>query len=273
MLFLVWELLREDPIVDLRLLTNRTFAVANVLMLMLGFVLLGTTVLLPELVQEFYGYTATDAGLVISPGGFTILILLPLVGRLLGIVDVRVIIAFGLVVSIAALYYMGYFWPGSSYMQFLWARVFQAVGFAFLFIPINTVAFSDLPRTASSNAAAIINLSRNIGGSIGISVVTTGIARGEQAHQVALIEHVTPQSPFYRSIIDQLVSTFVREGLSASEALRHAEAQVYQQVQQQAQLLAFLDDFRWLAVGFLVLLPLVLLLKPLPPGGTPPPAH
>ncbi len=198
LLFLVWELLREDPIVDLRLLTNRTFAVANVLMLMLGFVLLGTTVLLPELVQEFYGYTATDAGLVISPGGFTILILLPLVGRLLGIVDVRVIIAFGLVVSIAALYYMGYFWPGSSYMQFLWARVFQAVGFAFLFIPINTVAFSDLPRTASSNAAAIINLSRNIGGSIGISVVTTGIARGEQAHQVTLIEHVTPQSPFYR---------------------------------------------------------------------------
>ena len=250
LLFVVWELLREDPIVDLRLLTNRTFAVANVLMLMLGFVLLGTTVLLPELVQQFYGYTATDAGLVISPGGFTILILLPLVGRLLGVVDVRVIIAFGLVVSIAALYYMGYFWPGSSYMQFMWARVFQAVGFAFLFIPINTVAFSDLPRTASSNAAAIINLSRNIGGSIGISVVTTGNRawRAGPPGHAHRARHAA--EPVLSGLIDQLVSTFARDGLSASEALRHAEAQVYQQVQQQAELLAFLDDFRWLALGF-----------------------
>lgn len=265
-LFVVWELLRDDPIVDLRLLANRTFAVSNLLMLMLGFVLLGTTVLLPELVQQLYGYTATDAGLVISPGGLTILVLLPLVGRLLGVVDVRAIIAFGLVVSIAALFNMGYFWPGSSYAQFMWARVLQGVGLAFLFIPINTVAFSDLPRAASSNAAAIINLSRNIGGSIGISVVTTGIARGGQAHQVTLIEHVTPESPIYHALLDRLVSSFIREGLPASEALRHAEAQIYLQVQQQAQLLAFLDDFRWLALAFLVLLPLVLLLKPLPGG-------
>lgn len=272
-LFVVWELLREDPIVDLRLLTNRTFAVANVLMLMLGFVLLGTTVLLPELVQQFYGYTATEAGLVISPGGFTILILLPLVGRLLGVIDVRVIIGFGLVVSIAALYYMGYFWPGSSYTQFMWARVFQAVGFAFLFIPINTVAFSDLPRSASGNAAAMINLSRNIGGSIGISVVTAGIARGEQAHQVPLIEHITAQSPAYRTAIERLVASFTQAGLGPTEALRHAQAAVYQQVQQQAELLAFLDDFRWLALAFLALLPLVLLLKPLGTESPAPPLH
>ena len=120
---------------------------------------------------------------------------------------------------------------------------------------------------------AIINLSRNIGGSIGISVVTTGIARGEQAHQVTLVEHVTPESPFYRALVDQLVSTFIQEGLSASDALRHAEAQVYRQVQQQAQLLAFLDDFRWLALAFLVLLPLVLLLKPLRRGNVEPVHH
>jgi DHA2 family multidrug resistance protein len=155
----------------------------------------------------------------------------------------------------------------------MWARVLQGVGFAFLFIPINTVAFSDLPRAASGNAAAIINLSRNIGGSIGISVVTTGIARGEQAHQVTLIEHVTPESPFYHALLDRLVSTFIQGGLSASEAMRHAQAQVYLQVQQQAELLAFLDDFRWLALAFLALLPLVLLLKPLPRGSAAEPVH
>ena len=116
---------------------------------------------------------------------------------------------------------------------------------------------------------AIINLSRNIGGSIGISVATTGMARGEQAHQVTLVEHVTPEGPFYRALVDQLASTFIQEGLSASEALRHAEAQV----QQQAQLLAFLDDFRWLALAFQVLLPLVLLLKPLRRGDVEPVPH
>ena len=114
---------------------------------------------------------------------------------------------------------------------------------------------------------AIINLSRNIGGSIGISVVTTGIARGEQAHQVTLVEHVTPQSPFYRALVDQLASTFIQEGLSASDATCRA------QVHQQAQLLAFLDDFRWLALAFLVLLPLVLLLKPLRQGNVEPVHH
>lgn len=272
-LFVIWELLRDDPIVDLRLLGNRTFAVSNALMLMLGFVLFGTTVLLPQLVQEFYGYTATNAGLVISPGGFTIMLLLPLIGRLMGIVDVRWIIGIGILLSAAALYHMGGFWPGSSYAEFMWARIFQAAGFALLFIPISTVAFADLPRTASSNAAAIINLSRNIGASIGISMVTTGIARGEQAHQVALAEHVTAQNPAYREMIDQLVGTFTRAGLTFGEALRHAEATVYQHVQQQAQLLAFLDDFRWLAIAFLVLLPLVPLLKPLPRGGGQPVRH
>lgn len=104
-------------------------------------------------------------------------------------------------------------------------------------------------------------------------MVTTGIARGEQAHQATLIEHVTPESPFYPTMVDQLVSPFVREGLSAAEALRHAEAQIYLLVEQQAQLLAFLDDFRWLALAFLVLLPLVLLLKPLRRGNVEPVHH
>ena len=273
LLFTVWELLREDPIVDLRLFGNRSFAVANVLMLMLGFVLFGTTVLLPEMVQQLYGYTATDAGLVISPGGFTILVLLPLVGRLLGKIDVRLIIGAGVLASAAALYHLGGFWPGSSYLQFMWARVYQAVGIAFLFIPISTVAFADLPRSASSNAAALINLSRNIGASIGISVVTTMLARSEQAHQVTLVEHVTALDPVFRERLDQLITQFSAAGLGPVEALHHAQALIYQQVQQQAQLLSFLDDFRWLALAFLALLPLVLLLKPLSPGTAAPLAH
>jgi DHA2 family multidrug resistance protein len=271
--FVVWELHQPDPIVDLRLLGQRNFAIANLLMLMLGFVLFGSTVLIPQLVQGLFGYTATLAGLVISPGGFAIMALLPVVGRLIGRVDVRLLITTGLLISSAALWHLSGFSLDADYSAFMWARIYQTIGLAFLFIPINTVAFVGLPRAKSSLASAIINLSRNIGGSFGISLVTTMLARQSQRHQVYLVEHATPLDSAYQARVDHLSAMFAQMGHGPLEALRMAEGMVYQTVQNQATMLAYLDDFRLLAVLFFVLIPFVFLLRKPQGGGPPAPAY
>jgi DHA2 family multidrug resistance protein len=271
--FVVWELYQPDPIVDLRLLGQRNFAIANLLMLMLGFILFGSTVLIPQMVQALFGYTATQAGLVISPGGFAIMMLLPVVGRLVGTVDVRILIAIGLALSSAALWHLGGLSLDADYDAFMWARIYQTIGIAFLFIPINTVAFIGLPRAKSSLGSALINLSRNIGGSFGISLVTTVLARETQRHQQYLVEHVTPLDPAYQARVAQLTDLLEQKGHAAGEALRMAQALVYDTAQDHASMLAYLDDFRILALLFALLIPLVFLLKRSTAGGPAPPVH
>jgi DHA2 family multidrug resistance protein len=155
----------------------------------------------------------------------------------------------------------------------MWARIYQTIGLAFLFIPINTVAFVGLPRAKTSLGSAIINLSRNIGGSFGISLVTTMLARETQRHQNHLVEHVTPASPAYQTWIDRLTDLMVQNGHAADEALRMAQGIVYRTLQNHATMLAYLDDFRFLAIVFFSLIPLVFLLQKPKPGGPPPPAH
>jgi DHA2 family multidrug resistance protein len=272
-LFVVWELYQSDPIVDVRLLGQRNFAIANVLMLMLGFILFGSTVLIPQLVQTLFGYTATDAGLVISPAGFAIMMVLPIVGRLVSVVDTRILITIGLVICSAALYHLSNFSLAADYNGFMWARIYQTIGLGFLFIPINTVAFMSLPRAKTSLASALINLSRNIGGAFGISVVTTLLARETQRHQHHLVEHVASADPAYHAWVAQLTDLLQQKGHSAGEALRIAQAVVYQTVHKQASMLAYLDDFRFLAIVFFSLIPLVFLLRGSGTGRGAPPGH
>jgi DHA2 family multidrug resistance protein len=272
--FVLWELWRKDPLVELRLLANRNFGMGNLLMFMLGFVLLGSTVLLPEFVQTLLGYTATDAGLVISPGGFATFLVMPLVGLLVTKVDARLLIGFGLVANAVALLYMGQFDLQVNYATVAWARAYQSIGLAFLFIPINTIAYIGMPAAQSNNASAIINMMRNLGGSIGISTVTTMLARRAQVHQNVLSAHTTPYSNGYQDMVQSMQQQFLGTAGSAVDALREAQGAVYRLVQQQAQLLAFLDDFRLLAVLFLALVPFLLIMRrPIVGGGPPPPAH
>jgi MFS transporter, DHA2 family, multidrug resistance protein len=271
--FIVWELYRDDPIVDLRILGNRNFAVGNLLMFMLGFILLGSTVLLPLFVQTQLGYTATDAGLVISPGGFGIMVLMPVVGALVSRVDARLLIGFGLAATGVALLWMTRFDAEIDYNTVAWARVYQSAGLAFLFIPINTVAYIGLPPEKSNNASAIINMMRNIGSSVGISVATTLIARRQQYHQNMLIEHVTPYSDAYQTMIQNLQQTYLAGSASAADALQHAQAKLYDIVQQQAALLSYIDSFWLFGVMFLALLPLVFLMRKPDPGAGPVAGH
>jgi DHA2 family multidrug resistance protein len=261
MAFVLWELEQKDPIVDLRLLAERNFGVSNLLMFMLGFVLMGSTVLLPELVQRLFGYTATLAGLVITPGGLAIMLIMPVIGRLVTTVDSRKLIACGLLIGSLALFHMTGFTLQTGYTSFMWARIYQSLGFSLLFIPINTAAFRGIPQVKNSAASALINMLRNLGGSFGISLVTTLLARQTQVHQDILVAHATPYNPIYRQTVDTFARTFHSHGDIQGQATSKAVAQVYQMVEQQSMMLAFIDDFRLMAIGFLVLIPFVFLMR------------
>jgi DHA2 family multidrug resistance protein len=271
--FVLWELRRADPIVDLRLLADRNFAIGNLLMFMLGFALLATTTLLPLFVQTELGYTATDAGLVMSPGGFTVMLMMPVVGMLVAKVDARLLLAVGFAGTALALYSMTRFYGAVDYATIAWARVYQSSALALLFIPINTTALAGMPAAKSNNASAIINMMRNIGGSFGISAVTTLIARREQYHQNVLVAHATPLSTPYEAAIGTLQQAYLGYTASAVDALRQAEAQVYATVQQQAALLSFNDCFWAMAVILAAMVPVVLLMRKPSPGAAPPPGH
>jgi DHA2 family multidrug resistance protein len=267
--FVVWELRRADPIVDLGLLADRNFAVGNVLMFVLGFVLLASTALLPLFVQTLLGYTATDAGLVISPGGFALMLMMPVVGALSAKIDARWLIALGFLGCALALYSMTRFDTDIDYATIAWARVYQSMPLALLFIPINTAALAAMPTAKSNNASAIINMVRNVGGSVGISLATTLIARREQYHQSVLVEHVTSLSTQYNTAVHGLQQTYLAYSASAVDALHQAQAQIYAMVQRQAAVLSFDDTFWVMAVILALMVPLVLLMRKPPPGAAP----
>ncbi|HVS71149.1 MAG TPA: DHA2 family efflux MFS transporter permease subunit [Phycisphaerae bacterium] len=267
----IWELSVKDPIVELRLLKNRNFAISNILMLMLGFVLLGSTALIPLLTQYVLGYTATLAGLVLSPGALAVMALMPLVGFLESRVDVRAIIAFGLITSAVGLFLMTHFATTVDYRHIAIGRIVQASGIAFLFIPISTLSYSTLKKTENTQASGLINLARNIGGSVGISISQTLVSRHTQLHQTYLAAHVTPANPNYRNAITHLTALLIHQGAAAADALRRAQAVLYQQLQQQATMLAYIDVFRIMAYFFLACLALLLFLQK--PRTTQPAAH
>ncbi len=265
---IVWELMIDEPIVDLPLLKDRTFLVSNIVMFAVGFILFGSTVLVPQFLQAQMGYQATDAGLAITPGGFVVMALMPLVGTLVGKYQAKWLIIFGMAVSSAALYHMTDFDLQVSYAHVAWARMFQMVGLAFLFVPINTAAYAKLPPDKSTNASALLNLSRNIGGSFGISLVTTVLARRSQFHQSRLVEHLTPYDPMYQAAVKTLSATLSGGGGSGSVlAGQQAQASIAGQMMAQASMLSYIDAFWILSMSALCMIPLALLMRGNKPGG------
>ena len=252
--FLIWEWYDKDPIVDVHLFRNRNFAVANLFMMILGFVLLASTAVLPLYVQELMGYTATQAGLVLTPGGIAIICLMPLVGRLVGKVQTRYLIGFGFLVSGIGLYTMTGFSLEADYNTIMLARVLQASALGFLFIPISTAAYDGLPLEKSNDASAIINLARNLGGSIGISLATTLLARRSQFHQSRLAEEITPYNPAYQDQIHQ-----IGQATGAGDLASHG--MLYQDLLNQASMLGYLDVFKFMAILFLCMVPLVFIIR------------
>ncbi len=271
--FVVWELRRPDPIVDLHLFRDRAFASGNILMFMLGFALMGTTVVVPLFVQTLLGYTAEQAGMVLSPGGFATMLMMPVVGMLSGKIDARLLIAVGLIGTAIAMFHLSGFDLNVDFSMLAWARIYQSLGIALLFIPINTAAYQGVTADKNANASAIINMMRNIGGSVGISILDTYIARREQANQLTLIRHVTPYSFQTSQVLQQLQQAFIAAHGSAVGALHQAQAELYAMVQQQAAVLSYLDAFWLVGAALVAMVPLVLLLRKPASGAGAPPAH
>jgi DHA2 family multidrug resistance protein len=263
------ELTYEDPVIDLSLLGERNFGTACALMLLLGIVLLGSTVILPQFVQALMGYTATLAGLVLSPGALLIMACMPLVGFLVSRVDARWLIVFGLASGSAALWRLSLLDLDVDYRTLVLARCFQAVGLAFLFVPINTVSYAFVPPGKTNNASGLINLARNLGGSIGISAIQTLIARRSQVHQSYIVAHLTPYDASYRSTL--LATTRVLHSPGTAIA-RRSYGLLYATTSRQASMLAYADCFRILAAVFAVGLLLVFVVRRVQPG-TAGPAH
>ncbi|MGO9088903.1 MAG: DHA2 family efflux MFS transporter permease subunit [Candidatus Sulfotelmatobacter sp.] len=263
----IWEWRHKDPIVDLHLFRNSTFGISNLLMFMLGFALLGSTLLLPLFMQTMLGYTAQQAGLALMPGGFMIMLLLPLVGFLLSRYSPRWLLLFGLTVLSASLFHMTRFDLEIDFRTVVMARVFQAVGMAFLFVPINTAAYSFLPRDKNNAASGLMNLARNIGGSVGISVVTTMLDRRTQVHLTNLSSHLSPTNPALQSVIQGAASALRAHGASAAGATQQAYALVQASVIRQATMLAYVDCFWFLGLAILLMIPMVFLMKKNKAGG------
>ncbi len=258
--FVWWEWNQEHPVVDVRLFKNRNFAVSNLMMMTLGISLFGTTVLLPQFLQILMGYSAQDAGMALSPGGFLIICLLPIVGTLVSRVDPRYLIAFGFSVLSLSLFYMTtHLYPGIDFRTAVSLRAFQSVGLAFLFVPINTLVFAGVPGEKNNAVSGIVNLSRNMGGDIGIAFVTTLIARRSQFHQGNLANYTNNYNPAFLSRLEGIARGLEKSGLSSVDASRRAMAALYGQVLQQAVTLAYIDVLKVMAVITVFMVPLLLL--------------
>ena len=265
--FVLWELREPNPVIDLRMFKNRTFATSNAMMLVLGFSLYGTTVMMPLFEQQLLGYTAERAGLSLSPGGFVVMALMPLVGFLMTRVSVRPLMGFGFAaLSLALLYMSRHLYVGVDFHTVWMLRVYQMVGMAFLFVPINTAAYAGIAPEKSNAVSGMMNVSRNIGGSIGISFVTTLIARRSQFHQSELSSWTNMYNPAFTERMQGVARAFQSVGSSSADAAHQGLAVVYRQMQLQATQLAYLDAIHILAISVACMLPLLLLVKSPKPG-------
>ncbi|MGO9839494.1 MAG: DHA2 family efflux MFS transporter permease subunit [Polyangiaceae bacterium] len=268
--FVAWEWNHDTPIVDVKMFQRRGFAVANALMLTLGVALFGSTVLLPQYLQVLMGYTAEQSGMALSPGGVLIIALLPFVGRLVSKADTRYLVAFGFLVLSGSLFYMAH--VINLQMTFGTAvelRMLQSVGMAFLFVPIQTISYAGVPPQKYNQVSGIMNLSRNLGGDIGISFVTTLIARRSQTHQANLSMHTTAYNPAYQAKVLAMTRAMEHAGSTSIDAARQATSAMYRQLVQQATQLAYLDALWILGLAAALMMPIVWLTKRPGPMGAP----
>jgi DHA2 family multidrug resistance protein len=270
-----WEWHHSHPIIDLKLFRDRSFAMANAMMFMLGFVLLGSTLLIPLFTQTLLGYPAAQAGLALMPGGLLILCCMPLVGFLLSKVDPRRLMVFGLTTLSVAMFFMSKnFNLSIDFRTVVLARMIQGAGLAFLFVPINTVAYAYLPREKNNAASGLINLARNVGASVGISVVTTNLERRGQFHRDRLAAHLDPGSPAVQAMLRGTTTTLRAHGATATDAMRQAYGLLQGNLERQSTMLAYIDNFWMLGLVTLLLIPCVFFVKkPKPRGGDAPPVH
>jgi DHA2 family multidrug resistance protein len=234
-------------------------------MFTLGFVLYGTTVLIPQFLQTVMGYTAQLAGMALSPGGLVVMAMMPVVGVLVSRVDPRKLITFGFIALAVSTYHMSSLYLGIDFKTAMFYRIFQSVGLAFLFVPINTLCYAGVPQEQNNQISSMINLMRNLGGSFGISFVTTILARRMQVHQSILAAH-TINSNQMQGLLHGMSSRYAVRLGSGPGATQQAYGSIYAMMQQQAAVLSYKDVILAMALMTVAVMPLVLLTRRPKPG-------
>lgn len=256
------ELTAKHPVVDLRVLKDRTFAAGVFLMTMLGFVLYASLMLLPIYLQTLLGYPAMQSGLALSPRGIGALVMTPITGYLTNRYDPRKILLVGILVGGYTMFSLSHLNLNAGYWDVFWPQLIQGLAMACIFIPLMTASMAAISKEKMGNATSIYNLMRNIGGSFGIACMTTFLARRQQAHQNDLIGHVTPMDIRTSRVLQGLQAWFHQHALvSAPDALHKSWGVVYLMVQQQAAMLSFVEAFWIMGVIFWGMAPLLLLLR------------
>lgn len=259
--FIVREMHADQPVIDLKVFANRTYTLGNIAMFVFMANLFGTLVLLPIYLQTLMGYTATLAGIALAPGGVANLVTMPLVGRIIHRYNPKAFIVAGIVVTAYSTLLMARFTLGVDFTTVMVPRVVMGVGMGLLFIPLTTLTIAHIEKEGMANATAVYNLIRNIGGSIGIAVVTTMLSRRAQFHQVRLVEHLTPFDSTYQMFAKSAARFLVMKGIDAQSAGHGGLGLMYEAMLKQAGMMSFADVFYALAVMMAALVPIVFLMR------------
>jgi MFS transporter, DHA2 family, multidrug resistance protein len=263
----VWEWFQKAPIIDVRMFRSFNFAGSSLMMFTLGILLFSSLVLMPQFLQTLVGYTSELAGLALSAGGLVLLFEMPVVGKLTSKFQARYLIAFGwLALSIAMWYSTQRIDLQISFSAATWLRIAQVIGLGFLFVPITLAAYVGIAPEKNNAVSGLINFMRNMGSSVGTSIVTTMIARRSQFHQMVLVNHTGPGSQNFQNSVNGLALRLAQSGANLQDAQVHAYARVYQAVQAQAATLSYIDTFMVLAVGSGIMFFLSFALKKNDPG-------
>jgi MFS transporter, DHA2 family, multidrug resistance protein len=272
-LMIPWELSRRNPTIDFRMLATRQFGASFLVMLATGAILLATTQYLPQLVQQQFGYTATWAGLVLSPGGLVTVFMMPVAGRLSGKVQPRYLIALGAAICALSMYDMTRTDAVLDFWFFAQSRIYLGIGLPLIFIPILAASYDGIPQHKTDLASSLLNVARNTGGSIGISIANNVLAHREQFHQSRLVELVNNSSVQFQETLKQVTDYFLGHGSALAQAQQQAVTWIGQQVQLQAALLAYIDVFWVLTLISAAAIPLALSLRKVKLGGVAPAGH
>jgi DHA2 family multidrug resistance protein len=258
-----WELNHDDPIIDLHLLANRNFSIASVFYFIFGFGLFATTTMIPQILQSLYGYRAIDAGLVLGPGAFVITLLAPVGAQLVqrGIVHPRILLGISVVTVAASMFFYSGFNLQTDYTHYALARGFQGLGYAFFFVPLSVIAYSQLKPGQNNRASSLTNFFRNWGGSFGIAFVTAMSERRQNFHQSVIGANLTSSSFPLQQAIHTMTEYLRQHGFSSFDATRAATLYYYTQLENQTKLLAFMDCFHIVGWVTLAAAPLVLLIR------------
>lgn len=270
-----WELRTPDPIIDLRLLKSRNFAIAVTLLFLFGFTLFATTTMIPQILQSLYGYRAIDAGLVLGPGALVITVLAPVAAQLVQrkIVKPQVLIGFSLTTICASMLYYSGMTLQTDYTHYALARAFQGLGYGFFFVPLNVIAYSQLRPDQNNRASSLTNFFRNWGGSVGVAFVTTMSERRQNFHQERLSAALSPNNHVLQQATASLTQQLQAAGYSHADAAKAAALNLYEQFTVQTRMLAFMDCFRIIAWAVAIAFPLVFFIKKFTIAGKAPEGH